>query len=153
MVVVNTHLMYCPKGNSFFFESPDVSWGEVKGNIRTWGKTKLTSFPRDHTLSALFDSPLNDHVLLYLACGQQLYSCILVRIHLNLIRASDQESTNHSACFVEWKSGYITMVFLVSEQGRNFMGGIPLTTNLWNQMIYLAQLGKGYRTLKQQFPW
>ena len=32
-----------------FPESPDV----VKGNIRTRGKTKLTSFPRDHTLSVL----------------------------------------------------------------------------------------------------
>ena len=26
---------------------------EVEGNIRTRGKTKLTSFPRDHTLIAL----------------------------------------------------------------------------------------------------
>ena len=25
----------------------------IEGNIRTQGKTKLTSFPRDHTLSAL----------------------------------------------------------------------------------------------------
>ena len=31
----------------------DVSRDEVEGNIRTRGKTKLTSFPRDHTLSAL----------------------------------------------------------------------------------------------------
>ena len=40
------HLMYGP-------ESPDVSRDKVEGNIRTRGKTKLTSFPRDHTLSAL----------------------------------------------------------------------------------------------------
>ena len=26
----------------------------VEGNIRTRGKTKLTSFPREHTLSALY---------------------------------------------------------------------------------------------------
>ena len=34
-------------------ESPDVSQDEVKGNIRTQGKTKLTSFLRDHTWSVL----------------------------------------------------------------------------------------------------
>ena len=34
-------------------KSPDVSRAEVEGNIRTLGKTELTSFPRDHTLSAL----------------------------------------------------------------------------------------------------
>ena len=34
-------------------ESPDVSRDEVEWNIRTRGKTKLTSFPREHTLSAL----------------------------------------------------------------------------------------------------
>ena len=31
-----------------------MSRDEVEGDIRTRGKTKLTSFPRDHTLSALF---------------------------------------------------------------------------------------------------
>ena len=36
-----------------FPESPDVSRDEVEGNIRTSGKTKLTSFPRDYTLSVL----------------------------------------------------------------------------------------------------
>ena len=40
------HLLHGP-------ESPDVSRDEVEGNIRTRGKTKLTSFPRDHTLSVL----------------------------------------------------------------------------------------------------
>ena len=42
------HLMYGPKGNSSFCfpSSPDVSRDEVEGNIRTQGKTKLTSFPR-----------------------------------------------------------------------------------------------------------
>ena len=34
-------------------ESPDASRDEVAGNIRTRGKTKLTGFPRDHTLSVL----------------------------------------------------------------------------------------------------
>ena len=50
---LNIHLMYSPEGNSSFCfpESPDVSRDEVEGNIRTRGKTKLTSFPRDHTLS------------------------------------------------------------------------------------------------------
>ena len=42
----NIHLMYDP-------ESPEVSRDEVEGNIRTLGKTKLTSFPMDHTLSVL----------------------------------------------------------------------------------------------------
>ena len=48
-------LMYGPEGNSFFFQisCPDVSRDEVEGNIRTWGIAKLTSFSRDHTLSAL----------------------------------------------------------------------------------------------------
>ena len=48
------HLMYGPEGKQFWFlKSPDVSWDEVEGNIRAQGKTKLTSFPRDHTLSVL----------------------------------------------------------------------------------------------------
>ena len=34
-------------------KSPDVSRDEVEGNIRTRGKTKLTGFPRDLTLSVL----------------------------------------------------------------------------------------------------
>ena len=44
--------MYGPEGNSYFRfpESPDVYRDEVEGNIRTRGKTKLTSFLRDHTL-------------------------------------------------------------------------------------------------------
>ena len=48
-----------------FPEGPDVSQDEVEGNIRTRGKTKLTSFPRDHTLNVLLlylDFPLNNHV-------------------------------------------------------------------------------------------
>ena len=36
-----------------FSESPDVSRDEVLRNIRTRGKTKLTGFPRDLTLSVL----------------------------------------------------------------------------------------------------
>ena len=44
-----------PKGKSHlcFPESPDVSRDDVEGNIRTQGKTKLTGFPRDLTLSVL----------------------------------------------------------------------------------------------------
>ena len=44
-----------PEGNSWFCfpESPDVPQDEVKGNIRTPGKSKLTGFPRDWTLSVL----------------------------------------------------------------------------------------------------
>ena len=43
------------KGKSYFCfpKNPDVSQDAVEGNIRTRGKTKLTSFPRYHTLSAL----------------------------------------------------------------------------------------------------
>ena len=41
----------------------DVSRDEVEGNIRTRGKTKLTSFPRDHTLSVIYlDFPSNNHI-------------------------------------------------------------------------------------------
>ena len=49
----NIHLMSDPEGNSkfCFSESPDVSRDEVEGNIRTRGKTKLTGFLRDLTLS------------------------------------------------------------------------------------------------------
>ena len=44
-----------PEGNSesCFPESPDVLRDKVEGNIRTRGKTKLTGFPRDLTLSVL----------------------------------------------------------------------------------------------------
>ena len=44
-----------PKGKSYscFLESPDVSRDYDEGNIRTQGKTKLTGFPRDLTLSVL----------------------------------------------------------------------------------------------------
>ena len=50
------HLMSDPEGNSSKFcfpESPDVSRDEVEGNKRTRGKTKLTGFPIDLTLSVL----------------------------------------------------------------------------------------------------
>ena len=41
----------------------DVSRDEVEGNIRTRGKTKLTSFPRDHTLSVIYlDFPSNNRI-------------------------------------------------------------------------------------------
>ena len=36
-----------------FLKSPDVSLDFVSGNIITRGKTKLTGFPRDLTLSIL----------------------------------------------------------------------------------------------------
>ena len=44
-----------PEGNRWFCfpESPDVSLDEVKGNVRTRGKTKLTGFSRDLTLNVL----------------------------------------------------------------------------------------------------
>ena len=46
-----------PEGNSqfCFAESPDVFQDEVEGNIRTRGKTKLTGFQGDVTLSVLLD--------------------------------------------------------------------------------------------------
>ena len=41
----------------------DVSRDEVEGNIRTRGKAKLTSFPRDHTLSVIYlDFPSNNRI-------------------------------------------------------------------------------------------
>ena len=51
--VVNIHLLYGPEGNSLFLFSLESSPDEVAGNIRTRRKTKLISFPRDHTLSVL----------------------------------------------------------------------------------------------------
>ena len=62
--MINIHLMYGPEGNSYFWfpSSLDVSLEFVSGNKR---KTKLTSSPRDHTLSVLLyinlDFPLNNH--------------------------------------------------------------------------------------------
>ena len=40
-------------------------------------------------------------------CGQQLLRCILVGYIWIWSGACDQESNNHIACFVEWKSRYI----------------------------------------------
>ena len=118
--------MYGLERNSLFCfpKSPGVTGDKVEGNSRTWGKTKLISFPRDHTLSAV----LSIYYRLYLKQsfgknrekkrakllyshmhGQQLRNCILVGIHSNLITAYDQESTNYSDHFVDWKSRYITM--------------------------------------------
>ena len=47
--------MYGAEGNSWFCfpESPRATRDEHEGNIRSPGKTKLASFPRDQTLSAL----------------------------------------------------------------------------------------------------
>ena len=55
------HLMSDPEGNSQFCfpKSPDVSLDFVSGNIRTRGKTKLTGFPRDLTLSVCYFSRLS----------------------------------------------------------------------------------------------
>ena len=90
----------------------------LEGNVRTLGKTILTSFPRDHTLSALFIFRLSlkqsygQNMLLYSVRGQQLRNFIPCGIHLNLIRGRDQESTIHSVRFVEWKSRHITIWFV-----------------------------------------
>ena len=51
----------------------------------------------------------------YSARVQQLRNCIPVGIHLNLIRTSDQESTDHSARFVEWKSRYVIIYHVVTS--------------------------------------
>ena len=103
-LVNNIHLMYGPEGNSWFCfpESPHVSRDEVEGNIRTRGKTKLTSFPRDQTLSAcyifrLFLQQSQQNI----QSGQQLRNCILVGIHLNLIRAT-WHRINQSQCSFCW---------------------------------------------------
>ena len=67
--VYNIHLMYGPDGNSYFCcpESSDISQDKVEGDIRIRVKTKLTSFPKYHTLSALLCIkaliPLNNHKL------------------------------------------------------------------------------------------
>ena len=81
------------------------------------GKIKLTSSPRDHTLSVLLyinlDFPLNNHTA---KTNKQRWhagnNCTIVSWSGYIwiwSGAQDQESTNHSAHFVEWKSSYITM--------------------------------------------
>ena len=91
-------LRYAPEGNI------------ILENIKTLGKTKLTSFPRDHTLSALLyiilDFPFNNHsktnkkqttereTTAELYPGWDTLFCILSGAH-------DQESTNHSVRLVE----------------------------------------------------
>ena len=115
------HLMYGPKGNSYFCfpESPEVSRDEIEGNIRTRGKTKLTSFQRNHTLSVFFiylDFPLNNHIAKTSKQRRRAGNNCAIVSRSGYIwiwsRARDQESTNHSAHFVEWKSSYITMNFV-----------------------------------------
>ena len=75
----NIHLMYGPEGNSWscFPESLNVSQDEVEGNIRTRGKTKLTCFPRDHTLIKHFfiylDFPLNNHMVKTCCCTRRTF--------------------------------------------------------------------------------
>ena len=81
------------------------------------GKIKLTSSPRDHTLSVLLyinlDFPLNNHTA---KTNKQRWhagnnSAIVSWSGYIWIWSGvrEQESTNHSAHFVEWKSSYITM--------------------------------------------
>ena len=91
---------------------------KVKGNIRTWGKTELTtvSFPKGPYTKCFFlylDCPLNNHIAKTCCCIQHTgYSYAIVsQLGYILIWSGvcDQESTNHSACFVEWKSRYITI--------------------------------------------
>ena len=45
-ILYNIHLMNGPGGNSYFYfpSSPDISFDFISRNIRTQGKTKLTSF-------------------------------------------------------------------------------------------------------------
>ena len=93
------------------------SWGKQlvlfsreSWNIKTWGKTKLTSFPRDHTLSVLL------YLDFYVAKTNKQRrragnNCAIVSRSGYIwfwSGARDHESTNHSAHFVEWKSSYIT---------------------------------------------
>ena len=95
----------------------------VSGNTRTHGKTKLTSFPEGtytkycvifmrFSLKQSYGKNKQTKMaqLLYShVCGQQLLSCILVGYIWIWSGACDQESNNHIACFVEWKSRYIIL--------------------------------------------
>ena len=72
-------------------------------------ENKTNCFLRDHTLIVLLYKVNGKNKQTKTACGQQLRNCIPVGIHLNLIRARDQESTKQSAHFVERKSSYITI--------------------------------------------
>ena len=87
----------------------------VSGNIRTRGKTKLTSFPRDHTLSVLLC--LDFHTAKTKKQRRRAgNNCAIVsRSEYIWIWSGtrDQESTNHSAPFFEWKSSCITIFNIV----------------------------------------
>ena len=70
---------------SFVFpESPDVSRDEVEGNIRTRGKTKLTSFPRDHILK-----------------------CFVICLHCHIAKTNKQRRRADNNCAIVSRSGYI----------------------------------------------
>ena len=82
---------------SFVFQRvlmfPSTSSRETSG----LEEKKLTSFPRDHTSSALLhnylDFPLNNHgektcSCIRRGCGQQLCNCILVGIRINQSQCS-----------------------------------------------------------------
>ena len=117
------HLIYGPQRNSSFcfLESPDVSRDEVEGNIdQDSRENKRNQFPEGLNMKCFImylDFPFNNH-------GKNKKKCFCIRRAGNncaivsrsgyiWIRsvARDQESTNHSACFVEWKSRNITIQF------------------------------------------
>ena len=70
-------------------------------------------------------------------------NCIPVGIHLSLIRGSDQESANHSARFVEWKSRFVATtvdILLVSGFHRKNSFLVSLNWFIFYIMINLRIL-------------
>ena len=80
---------------------------EVEGN-RTRGENKTNWFP-EGTIHKVFcyifrlslKQSYSKNKQTKTVCGQQLCNCIPVGMHFSLIGACGQESTNHSANFVE----------------------------------------------------
>ena len=88
-----------PRETVLFSESPD---------IRTRGKTKLVSRGTIHwVLCYIFRLSLNQTY----SKNKQTKKTAGNKIWI-WPGARDQESTNHSSCFVEWKSSYITVTLI-----------------------------------------
>ena len=75
----------------------------IRGKLRVFKDVRETGLSRHWVLCYIFRFSLQQ-LQQNIRRGQQLRNCIPVGIHMNLLGARDQESTNHSAHFVEWKS-------------------------------------------------
>ena len=124
------HLMYGSERNGWFFfsrESQKISGLSGKQN-------KLVSLATIHWVLCYisFKQSYGKNMPLYLACGQQLCNYILVGSYIWILSgACDQESTNHSANFVEWKSRYLTMLLIPLEFCADFFLKLVSGFKMW----------------------